>query len=414
MENHPIPQDITGFKFKLIGDMTIKQFAYIAGGVIIGWVFYISPLFPIIKIPIALFFCGFGVALAFLPVAGRPFDVMIINFFKAVFSPTQYIYIKSEDALKQEGPSGSSAPTLKKQQDLASLGRSQFASFLGGIRGKKKDKLDEKESVFFQNVTNYASSTPATSAQPMPKPVEQHSFALKTPQTIDVNSAKTDLKKEEKPKDAKTLNKNGAKDENMILQKQLNEAKSKELQQAEINSKDYLEAHQKVLDLQKNLNDTMLQKQELEQKISDLQKQAEVKPPIYSATVATEPVQATKFVRSIPNPMGKGVGLPIAPEFPNVVTGIIKDPRGNPIPNILVEVKDSQDNAVRAFKTNALGQFASATPLVSGKYTVYFEDPKAQNKFDAVEFEANGQIILPIEVISVDSREELRRSLFSN
>ncbi len=86
----------------------------------------------------------------------------------------------------------------------------------------------------------------------------------------------------------------------------------------------------------------------------------------------------------------------------------------NPLPNILVEVKDPQGNAVRAFKTNALGQFASATPLTNGNYTIEFDDPKILNKFDKVGFAASGAIILPIEVISVDTREELRRSLFQN
>jgi hypothetical protein len=111
--------------------------------------------------------------------------------------------------------------------------------------------------------------------------------------------------------------------------------------------------------------------------------------------------------------MAKSVGLPTTPEFPNILTGIIKDARGNPLPNILVEVKDAQGNAVRAFKTNALGQFASATPLVNGDFTIEFEDQNNQHKFDKVGFKANGEIILPIEIISVDKREELRRSLFN-
>ena len=94
MENHPIPQDITGFQFKLIGDMTIKQFAYLAAGVILGWVTYILPIIIFVKVPVLITFAGLGVAAAFLPIEGRPFDVMIGNYFKALFSPTQYIYQK--------------------------------------------------------------------------------------------------------------------------------------------------------------------------------------------------------------------------------------------------------------------------------------------------------------------------------
>jgi hypothetical protein len=157
-----------------------------------------------------------------------------------------------------------------------------------------------------------------------------------------------------------------------------------------------------------------LQKQQLEEKLTNLEKQMTTqKQPIFSPTVAAEQPQQTQFVRSIPQNMTKKVGLVATPEFPNIISGIVKDPRGNPLSNILVEIKDAQGNAVRAFKTNALGQFASATALGNGDYTIEFEDPREQNKFDAVGFKATGEIILPIEVISVDTREELRRSLFN-
>lgn len=92
IENHPIPQDITGFQFRLIGDMTLKQFAFLAGGFVIAWVFYASPLFFILKIILALASAATGAILAFLPVNGRPLDAMIINFVKAAFRPTQYVY----------------------------------------------------------------------------------------------------------------------------------------------------------------------------------------------------------------------------------------------------------------------------------------------------------------------------------
>jgi hypothetical protein len=200
-----------------------------------------------------------------------------------------------------------------------------------------------------------------------------------------------------------------------LLEKELQAAKAKEAEENKTNPEEYLKAHQKVLELQNNLNDLTFQKQELESKLISLQKQMEMQgKDIYSPSMAQpELLKETKFVRSIPQSMQKSAGMPIAPEFPNVITGIIKDPRGNPLANILVEVKDPQGNAVRAFKTSALGQFASATPLANGDYTIEFEDPKEQNKFDTVAFKASGEIILPIEIISVDTREELRRSLFN-
>jgi len=51
--------------------------------------------------------------------------------------------------------------------------------------------------------------------------------------------------------------------------------------------------------------------------------------------------------------------------------------------------------------------------MVTGDYTIEFEDTREQNKFVTTTFKAGGEIILPIEVFSVDTREELRRSLFN-
>ncbi len=400
MENHPIPQDITGFQFKLIGEMTVKQFAYVASGVIIAWFFYITPLVLLIKLPLVLIFGGLGVSLAFLPVDGRPMDQMIKNFFKAVFSPTQYVYQKNGGQLLSDGSQPKKTIQTPEQQ---------FKNFLN-ILPAGKNKLDKKEVVFFQSLNQY-SAQPAPSQAKSPAYVAPHAFADKIP-PLQLQQAPPQKLEEDV---SSLVDKEAFKKTAELLEKELAEAKVKESQTTTVNAQEYLDAHQKVLELQKNLNDILSQKQQLETRVITLQKQLEKQGgPVYSPSTAVAPApKETKFVRSIPQNMAKSVGLPIAPEFPNIITGIVKDPRGNPLPNILVEVKDTQGNAVRAFKTNALGQFASATPLTNGDFTAEFEDPRGQNRFDAISFKATGQIILPIEIISVDGREELRRSLFN-
>jgi len=405
MDNHPIPQDITGFEFKLIGDMTIKQFAYMCGGVVIAFVFYALPFWAIIKIPLALCSIGIGAAMAFLPMGGRSMDLMVKNFFKAVFSPTQYVYQKDGGQIFTEKP-----VRLASNSSIFDLSQKQLKDFLN-LMPKSKNKLDQKESVFFQSLNQYAADKPA---QPtVPSFVAEHAFVSQAaaPQPMPQPNQAAQPKV-----DASQIAANDAlKQTAALLEKQLQEAKAKEAEQAKVDPKAYLAAHQKVLEMQNSLSSMSLEKQQLEAKLVDLQKRlTDQGKPVFSASMAAPATPTeTKFVRSVPQTMQKSVGLPITPEFPNVITGIVKDPRGNPLPNILVEVKDEQGNATRAFKTNALGQFASATPLSNGSFTIEFEDPREQNKFDKVAFKADGNIILPIEVISVDIREELRRSLFN-
>ena len=398
-EAHPIPQDITGFQFKLIGDMTVKQFAYLATGAIAAWIVYLLPIFLFIKLPISLFFLGFGIALAFIPVDGRPLDLMIVHFFKAVFSPTQYIYQKQGANLAVAG--GETADLTK------TLSQNQLQTFLNKLP-KAKNSLDKKEMVFFQNLQTIANSPQVT----LPKEIPSHYFATKAPAQQPQAAV---MHKPKEPIDinlTENLQKTAA-----ILQKELDQARQAEEKQrsSQIDPKAFLDTHQKVLELQNQLSDMASQKQELEKKLIEMQKGTLAsKAPVFTPSVASAIPQTTQHVRSIPNTMTKQVGIAQAPEFPNLLTGIIKDSRGNPLQNVLVEVKDADGNAVRAFKTNALGQFASATALTNGKYTIEFEDPKQMHKFDTVAFEANGQIIMPIEATSTDQREELRKSLFTN
>jgi hypothetical protein len=398
-EAHPIPQDITGFQFKLIGDMTLKQFAYLAAGAIAAWIVYLLPLLLLIKLPIVVFFLGFGVALAFVPVDGRPLDTMIAYFFKAVFSPTQYIYQKQGATL---GVTPAPGADLTK-----TLSQNQLQQFLSKVP-KIRNPLDRKEMVFFQNVGAMSSSPQA----PLPREIPSHYFATKAA-ALGTHVPQSQTKAEKKNEDL-MLNENLQKTAE-VLQKELERARKAEEAQRlnQIDPKAFLDTHQKVLELQNQLSEMANQKQELEKKLTEMQRSSlSAQAPVFTPSVAQAP-QTTQNVRVIPQAMTKQAGIANAPEFPNVLTGIIKDPRGNPLQNILVEVKDAEGNAARAFKTNALGQFASATALSNGKYTIEFEDPKEEHKFDSIAFEANGQIIMPLEVISTDHREELRKELFA-
>ncbi len=421
MENHPIPQDITGFQFKLIGNMTVKQFAYLATGVILGWIITAMPFLLLIKLPIALVVAGIGASFAFLPIEGRPLDVMIGNFSKALFNPTQFVYQKNgADLYFPEFGTLKQGAIMAHSPVQPAISEEKLKSFLSSLPKTPKNKLDEKEISFLQTLNNI--SNPIIQAKTLQ---DDSSFSLPNPfaAIFGKNNLKTVVEppkpvdmptkeaKEEPEEKEEELQK-----EAVILQKQLEEAKQKEVSE-KTGSKEYEAAHQKVTELEKILNETMLQKQQLENQLLELQKKLEVQnKKVYTPSMAIpEPqIKQTKHVRSIPKEMGKSVGLPISTDFPNVLTGIIKDSRNNPLPNILVEVKDEEGNPVRAFKTNPLGQFASATPLSNGIYTIDFEDPEKKHRFDSVEFQATGEIILPIEVISIDEREELRKSLFGN
>jgi hypothetical protein len=102
---HPIPQNVTNFEFHLVGDMTLKQFGYLAAG--LGFAFLVfttlSTIQPIIAWPLIIISALLGVAFAFLPIQERPLDHWVAAFFKAIFQPTSLKYsskiINAEDPL---------------------------------------------------------------------------------------------------------------------------------------------------------------------------------------------------------------------------------------------------------------------------------------------------------------------------
>lgn len=437
MDQHPIPQDVTGFQFKLVGAMTVKQFGYVASGVIMAVVLYYLPLhsafgvlFKVICVPL---FGASGIVIAFVPIDGRPVDVMTSNFVKALFSPNQYIYHRQGRKLSFEGITVAKVQTPKKSQqksnttasthtDTKQLDRKEekLRALLFNSQGQKKSTIDEKETAFLQSLTipqaTPDEATPTrTTVQQTPPPVgtpqQKFLFPADKPAINSQPAMPTPPKQDNRSNENKQaeLTKKESELEQALTQAKKEESVSK-------TSADHTVAEQKITVLSKQIQDVHAQKQQLENELTVLQKQLATHKAAPSVPVAppAKTIQDPQHVRVIPQSITKKAGLPHVSDSPNVVVGIVKDPRGNILPNILVEVKDKDGNPVRAFKTNQLGQFASATPLSTGEYTIELEDPKKQQRFDVIRISANNQILPPIEIISHDAREELRKQLFSN
>lgn len=96
MEAHPVPQNVTTFQFKLVGDMTLKQFMYLASGVGMAYLIFVTlgTSAPFLAWPLIAIFSFLGVAFAFIPIGERPFDHWVKAYLKAVYSPTKLIWQK--------------------------------------------------------------------------------------------------------------------------------------------------------------------------------------------------------------------------------------------------------------------------------------------------------------------------------
>ncbi|MEK7521738.1 MAG: PrgI family protein [Patescibacteria group bacterium] len=92
LQQHPVPQEISAYEFRLVGDMTLKQFLQLAGGVGIAFLIFVTPIPAFIRWPLVILAALAGAALAFLPIEERPLSFWIFSFLKAIYSPTYYVF----------------------------------------------------------------------------------------------------------------------------------------------------------------------------------------------------------------------------------------------------------------------------------------------------------------------------------
>lgn len=397
MDNHPIPQDITGFKFKLIGSMTIRQFIYLAIGAIFAWFwFFIVEPPAIVKWPVSFISLSIGAIVAFVPIDGRPMDTMMRNFFTALTSPTQFVY------QKESGTSGNN------QNQNQSYGPSTRPVAQATFQQASPQPASPPQ------VTPQAQ--PALAPPPAQKPAapppvlfpeeEKTKQIEPEPNLNQVNEAAPNILADEKEEMKRQI---------AELQKKLEEkeAQAKTITPEPTTQAQTPQVDQGVAASQQELSEAQRQKEALEKQILEMQAKQDIEKNQKFEPVTATPIQQTQNVRRLPADMSSSAGYGEAPDAPNLIVGIVKDPRGNPLQNILVEVLDTDGNPVRAFKTNKLGKFASATSLSNGSYIVKFEDSGEKHKFDTIQMDLTGTNVLPLEVISVDPREELRRELFN-
>src|SRR3990172_5005612 len=130
-KQHAVPQQVFGVQFKLIGDLTIRQFAILA-------------------------ICGFF-AFAFVPVQDQSLDQWITAFFRAVYSPTRRMWVKSTapaEFLVLEMPKFTrvSGPEISPEES-----RRRLETYLGGIREQKElNPLDLAEAQYLESIRGLA------------------------------------------------------------------------------------------------------------------------------------------------------------------------------------------------------------------------------------------------------------------
>lgn len=194
MEQHPVPQQISSYQFRLVGDMTLKQFFQLAAGIVVAIIIYSTPLHALLKWPLIFFFVLAGVALAFLPFEDRPLEKWVIAFFRSVYSPTIFVWKKEQvppKYFRDEEVGDTTVPDQPKGVEGEKL--NAYLSETGGTKTPSANKLEAYEKKFLAGIGSLFAAPQAAPVfiQPAtaPAPVAVQGPTLSTvPQAVSADT----------------------------------------------------------------------------------------------------------------------------------------------------------------------------------------------------------------------------------
>lgn len=421
MEQHPVPRDITGFQFKLVGTMTLKQFSYVAGGALIGYVFFKAPL-GVFSLPLAGVFWFLGFALAFIPIQERPLDRWLAAFIKNVYSPTQFVWKKIPPQIEVLSRPLSSQKKQGVHLSHYQDSRKKLEKYLSTLPLPLEDELDQKENEVLSQALSFFEmpfepKKPSPPSSPLTKPPltpERKSVEGGTPFPFTASPKRPTpiiplplkAKKREGEERAKEEEKVLAEKEDRTtyekrLQEKINELK-KELEEKSLSKARFLE-------LSEQLTSSLEEKRRLQKEIGALRKQFMEKEEVVIPRVKLE--EEIPRVKIITPKLAPKAGIPNVPQGPNIICGIVKGPSGKLLPGMIITVKSENGSTVRALKTNNIGLFVSATSLPNGIYTLEVEDLQKRFDFDIIKVTFSGEIYSPLEISARGEKEKLKEDL---
>lgn len=364
MQQHAVPQNVTQYQFRLVGDMTLKQFLELAGGLVLAYLFYASNLIGIIKMPLAIMSVLLGAALAFFPIEERPLDQWITNFVKAIYQPTRFIWKKTFRL-----------PSLflftsTPREVIATAVKTVKAPTLNRPTPVKSDLSADESSRLAVLDSLFGSSTPPTSGVAMPTQVPVQVITekptVKVRKLNPVDSLNTTLifdanKSKPAPK-IETTNYNPPQDKH----------------------------ESRPVFIPQTQNVFMADKQTVRQSDQPISGLADS--PITTPTVHSQPKP------TLPLAAPKTINLPAPPKQENIVVGMVVDVAGKMVENAIVQIVNKSGIPARAIKTNSLGQFYTSTPLGEGDYAIEVE--KDGLTFNPVGLAVKNKLIPPLLIRS--------------
>lgn len=405
MKEHAIPQDITGYKFHIVGNMTLKQFTEVAIGFVLAFFVYKTNLYFPVKWLLIAFFSAFGAALAFLPIEERPLDHWFITFFSILYKPTKFYWKKK--AKIPEPFLFKSNENTKTQVDIIDLSpqrRERITEYLQSVRTVQEE---DQEEIYYrqrsaQLLSIFDDHTLKIDYSKFEKIKQKPNLKVQVRSLIGGEKEKkatpiseetlvvldTEIEKSLELEPTEIVLEKQTREYNPV-KKRLVQAKDVApeitIQKIEnIHVKEVYKNERKALgnDLsQQNQQSEENQQEAVYLESSDLDTQE----PVSQSTSATH---------------NKDLPFPTKPTKPNKLVGMTLTKDNDLINSATITLKDDKNRPVTAVKSNALGQFFISSQLPNGIYNIIIK--KEGFTFYPVTITLEGKTVEPLEIRSIE------------
>lgn len=414
MKEHPIPQDITGYRFHIVGNMTIKQFAEIGAGFLIAAILYKVGFPPYIKYPLMALSAGVGAAMAFLPIEERPLDHWIITFFQVMFRPTQFYWRRSATIPSYFLFEPSQNLTVVDEVDLSPARRERIHQFISSLNEGEAMPQDmgSDDSVRLSSILDSFNDSSLNQLLP----VTTQSTATKPNLVVRVRQLREDKDTDKVGEEINQIPDLNPLDLSQQLAPSSPEGSEDSVLVALPTTPPVASGFQANAVTHHSTNTTPVAIPTTELTVitrsdqPDLnQTTAVIDPPptetetnIATPLILTSPTQPTikdSVTAQSSVQFNSNLPFPSTPTEPNKLVGMVLSTQGDMVPGAIIEVVDQNDNLARAVKSNALGQFFITTPLITGTYVIRVDKDELQ--FSPQELVVNNSILQPIELRAV-------------
>jgi hypothetical protein len=394
-------------EFKLFGNLTVRQFAYVAGTFISALVIY-SVLPQIAAIPVIVIVVFIGLALALLKVNDQPFSVWFGNFVRSMFTSQRRVYSKSAKKSKYLAKANPSPPATAKYKQLAEKVRdvkvkgetqsdgSRYVKFDRNVESKEEEVEDimgsgRKQSLdkYFSNAVdtslskyqlksagkNLASTKTAEENEELVGKGEVKINSLKSAQQRPLNTDNSKAKSDNsfrppgnaqpKPKTqsekAETNDEKVAKDEGERQEQGQQNQAANPAPVAKTEQPVQSNPPEATSDKKVNTAEELTANEDTKKTAQVDQKQQSVIQPQPKSPPPPQPQPAQTKQDT--------AGLQVMKRLrPNQIAGFVVDKEGQPIAKAQVLIKDAKGMLLRSAYTDFHGKFIVPSPLPSGSY----------------------------------------------